>query len=141
MKQKKSDNIELQRRIRSVQDWILKDYFTTDIIESCIAKWGVSRAQAYRYLADANHEFGKVTEKNLEKRLYYHIQRRNKLLRDLDEKSKTSPAGIDAQLRILQDIADLEQLYKLKIQVEGVKGGAAIQTESTHKVIFEDYAK
>lgn len=137
----KVSNLDKTRRIAQIQEWILQDMRSVDIIDLCIKDYEISDRQAKRYIADANREFGRITEKNLERRLYYHIQRRNKLLRDLDEKSKTTPAGIDSQLRVLQDIADLEQLYKLKIEVQGVKGGAAIQTESTHKVIFEDYAK
>jgi hypothetical protein len=136
----KSDKIEKEKRIRIVQEWILQDHLTSDIVNNCVAKWGVCERQAMRYIADANKAFAKITEKRLERRLNYHIQRRNKLLRDLEEKSKKTPAGIGVQLDILQDIAKLEKLYTLKIEHSG-KDGAAIQTDSVHKVIFENYAQ
>lgn len=135
----KSDKIEKDKRIRIVQEWILQDHITTDIVNNCVSKWGVSERQAMRYLKDANDEFAKITEKKLEKRLNYHIQRRNKLLRDLEDKFKKTPAGIGVQLDILQDIAKLEKLYTLKVEHTG-KDGAAIQTDSTHRVIFENYS-
>lgn len=138
-KSDKSDNIEKEKRLRIVQEWILQDYLTSDIVNQCINKWGVTERQAYRYISNANDAFAKITEKKLERRLNYHIQRRNKLLRDLEEKQKKTPAGIGVQLNILQDIAKLEKLYTLKVEVAG-PNGAAIQTDSTHRVIFEDYA-
>ena len=131
--------LEKERRVRIVQEWILQDFLTSDIVNQCVAKWGICERQAMRYIADANKAFEKITEKRLEKRLNYHIQRRNKLLRDLDPQVKNSAAGIGVQLNILQDIAKLEKLYTLKIEHTG-KDGQAIQTDSTHRVIFEDYA-
>lgn len=135
----KVDKVEQQRRIRIVQEWILQDFPTSDIAQNCVNKWGISERHAMRYIAWANDGFAKITEKKLEKRLNYHIQRRQKLLRDLEEKYKKHPAGISVQLDILQDLAKLEKLYTLKIEHSGPDGGA-IQTESTHKVVFEDYA-
>lgn len=131
--------MEQQRRIRIVQEWLLQDFTSNDIAQQCVAKWGISERQAHRYISWANEGFAKITEKKLEKRLNYHIQRRQKMLRDLDDKYKKHPAGLSVQLDILQDIAKLEKLYTLKIEHSG-PDGAAIQTESTHKVIFEDYA-
>ncbi|HTE33026.1 MAG TPA: hypothetical protein VK666_21735 [Chryseolinea sp.] len=140
MRKPKSGDLEKEKRLRMVQEWILQDHITTDIISQCINSWDISERQAMRYLASAKIAFAKITEKKLEHRLNYHIQRRNKLLRDLDPKYRKSPPGIKVQLDVLEDIAKLEQLYKLKIEVGGPKGAAAIQTDSTHKVIFENYA-
>lgn len=118
----------------------MEDLLTSDIVTFCVIEWGISERQAMRYIADAKTGFAKITDKKLENRLNYHIQRRNKLLRDMDEAERKSPSGIKAQLDVLKDIAELEQLYTLKVEVAGPKG-AAIQTEVTHKVVFEDYAK
>lgn len=136
----KVDKLEKDKRIRIVQEWMLQDHITTDIVNKCVITWQIGERQAMRYISDAGNGFGKITEKKLEKRLNYHIQRRNKLLRDIDPKEKKTPAGIKAQLDVLKDIADLEKLYTLKIEVAG-KGGKAIQTESTHRVVFVDYAE
>lgn len=136
----KSDNLEKDKRVRIVVEWILQDHITTDIVNNCIKQWGVSERQAMRYIKDANESFAKITEKRLEKRLNYHIQRRHKLLRDLGETHKKTPSGIAVQLNILEDIAKLEKLYTIKVEHTG-ENGKPIETNSTHKVIFENYAK
>lgn len=136
----KSDILEKQRRVRIVLDWILQDHITSDIVNYSIKQWGISERQAMRYIGMANEEFSKITEKRVEKRLNYHIQRRHRLLRDLGEAHKKTPAGISVQLNILEDIAKLEKLYTIKVEHSG-QDGKPIQTESTHKVIFESYAK
>ena len=106
----KSDTLELEKRVRAVQEWILQDHISSDIIAQCVNAWGVSERQAQRYISAAQQAFAKITEKKLEHRMNYHIQRRNKLLRDLDPKFRKSPPGIKVQLDILEDIAKLDQL-------------------------------
>lgn len=138
-KDQKPDKLEMQRRIRIVQEYILQDHITTDIVNNCVKQWGISERQAMRYIAAANEAFAKITEHRLEKRLNYHIQRRHKLLRDLGEQFKKTPAGISTQLNILEDIAKLEKLYTIKVEHTG-ENGKPIETNTTHKVIFESYA-
>jgi hypothetical protein len=118
----RSDKIEKEKRLRIVQEWILQDQLSIDIIANCVAKWGISERQAKRYISEAHKIFAKITEKIAERRLNYHIQRRNKLLRDLDPKLKNTPYGITAQLNVLQDIAKLEKLYITKIEHSGENG-------------------
>lgn len=140
MRRKKIDLAEKDKRIRQVQEWLLQDFITADILRQCVTRWGVSQRQGARYLADARKTFETITEKNLAKRLNYHLHRRTKLLRDIDPKYKNQPQGIAAQLAVLRDIADLEQLYKAKLEVSG-PDGKPIKTQTTHRVIFEDYGK
>lgn len=119
---RRSDKLAREKRIRTVQEWILQDFLTTDIIKQCVATWGVSERHAMRYLKLANDAFSKITESRLEKRLNYHIARRNKLLRDLSDNAKKTPAGTSVQLAILSDIAKLEKLYTVKIEHSGKDG-------------------
>lgn len=137
----KSDKIEYEKRVRIVQEWILQDHLSSDIVDQCMNKWGVSDRQAKRYLSDAHDGFRKITERKAERRLNFHIQRRMKLIRDMDEKTKKSPAGIAAQLQVLKDIADLEQLYHIQIDLGGSKNAPPVQLETTHTVVFEKYQK
>lgn len=134
----KVDKLEMAKRIRIVQEWMLQDHITTDIINNCMKQWGISDRQAYQYLKKASEGFEQITEKKLEKRLNYHLQRRTKLLRDLDPAYKRTPEGIKAQLQVLEDIAKLEKLYTIKIEHTG-KDGAEIKTKTTHEVVFADY--
>ncbi len=115
----KIDTIEYDARIRVVQEYILMDYGKSDIVAQCVAKWGIKSRQAYNYINDAYEVFRKITEKDTEKRLSFHIQRRAKLLRDIDPAEKRTAQGTRAQLEILKDQAKLEQLYVEKIEHSG----------------------
>ena len=111
----KSNKIEKEKRVRIVQEWILQDHITTDIVDNCVAKWGISDRQAMRYIKDADNAFARITEKKLERRLNYHIQRRKKLLRDMSKDLRNTPEGTRAQQKVLEDIAKLEGLYIARI--------------------------
>ena len=80
------DKIEYEKRIRIVQEWILQDHLTSDIVAQCSNKLLVSTRQGMRYIADDHAALHRVTEKKAERRLNYHLLRRQKLLRDLEEK-------------------------------------------------------
>lgn len=118
----KADKIEYAKRVHMVQGWILQDFLASDIVEKSTDMWQVSERQAMRYLSDAHKAFQGITEKKAERRLNYHLQRRNKLLRDMEEKYRRTPTGLAIQLSILRDIAKLEQLYKIQIEHTGKDG-------------------
>lgn len=123
----KIDKIEKERRIRVVQEWILSDHTSPDIVSQAAAKWGVSVRQAYRYVADAYKGFRETNEVVVANRLHYHIQRRMKLLRDLEKKNTSH--SIKASLNILDSMAKLEGVLIDKHELTG-KDGGPIQTQS-----------
>lgn len=112
-----SDKVELQRRYRTVQEWILQDFFTSDIVTQCTNKWGVSERQAMRYVAIARTMFEDITKLKAAKRIAYHIARRQKMLRSMSDADRKTPAGIATELAIMKDIANLERLYKVELEI------------------------
>jgi hypothetical protein len=104
----KSDKIQLQKRIRAVQEWILQDFITTDIITNCINTWGVTERQAYRYLWAANRFFQERDKLSLDRKRAYYLARLKKLLRDMDPKEKTTAAGTTAIKSVLTAMAKLD---------------------------------
>jgi len=136
---KRSDKVEMERRVRTVQEYILMDYPYADIVAQCIQKWGVCDRQAKRYIQDAYDSFKATLEKNFEKRLGFHLQRRMKLLRQLDPEERRTATGVRAELLVLRDIAKLEGLYIEKHEFSG-KDGAPIPLSVTHEVVFKDYS-
>lgn len=136
-----SDKLELQKRIRHVQEWILMDYVTGDIITQCVAKWNVSDRQAYRYLWAANRFFEERDKLSLEKKRSYYLARKKKLLRDMNpEEKKTSP-GVIAVNRVLDSMAKLEGVTVNTLKLIG-DPDKPIKTESS--VAFTspiDYSK
>ena len=47
------EKIEYEKRIRVVQEWILEDWPSVDIIAQLAQKWGVGDRQSKRYIAEA----------------------------------------------------------------------------------------
>jgi len=105
---RKIDKAELQRRIRAVQDLLLQDHMTADIINHCIKTYDVSDRQAYRYLWAANKFFEDVSKVDTKRRIAYYLQRKKRLLREMDPKEKRTPAGVQAANKVLDSMAKLE---------------------------------
>jgi hypothetical protein len=108
MPKRVSDRLELQTRIRAVQEWILQDYLTCDIIANCVKTWGITERQAYRYLWAANRFFAEKDKLSLEQKRAYYLAKKKKLLRDMKPEEKKSAAGVVAVNRVLDSMAKLE---------------------------------
>lgn len=105
---RRSDKLELQKRIRVVQDYILQDHLTVDIINQCIVQWNVTERQAYRYLWAAKLFFIEKDKSDVEKKKAIYLARKKKLLRDMDPQEKKTAAGVSAINRVLDSMAKLE---------------------------------
>ncbi|MFZ4412461.1 MAG: hypothetical protein ACOYOV_05195 [Bacteroidales bacterium] len=110
-----SSLIENEKRIRSVQEWLMSGQCTTDIITQCVNLYGISSRQAYTYLKKAYKEFKKISEEQIEERRSFHIEARLKLYRDLKDKNTSKSAAVAVD--ILKDIAKLEGLYVEKQEI------------------------
>lgn len=130
----KSDKLESNNRVRTVQEWILQGFATVDIIKQCTGKWNISERQAYRIYNKAYDWFHDLRQKGSKRRLYYHMEVRLKLYRDL--KDKTSPQGARSALKILDSMAKLEGVMIEKHEVTGKDGGPIIETNTQTVVIL-----
>ena len=113
----KADKIETQRRVRVVLDWILNDQMANDIVTAGLQKWGVSERQMYRYINEANTILQEVNEDKLIGHVNFQVMRAKRALRQLDEKHKTTPAGVFAIKAMLEHIAKIQGLYIQKVEV------------------------
>ncbi|HJV19297.1 MAG TPA: hypothetical protein VJ552_05405 [Sediminibacterium sp.] len=95
-------------RVRAVQEWLLQDHQTTDIIRQGTQLWNVSKRQVQRYIDTAKEGFREANEDVIEKKKAYYIQRSKKMLRDLEARHKNTPSGIFAQMAVLQFQAKIE---------------------------------
>lgn len=110
---KKSDNIEKDKRIRQVMEWILAGHLSSDIVNTCVQQWGITQRQAYKYIRESRARFRALTEDDEKNRLAFHITARMKLFKDLIDKKQ--PDGASVALSILKDIAKIEGLYITKV--------------------------
>lgn len=103
-----STKLELQKRISYIQDLLLKDFETRDIIASAKKKWKVTERQAYRYLWAANIFFVEKSKQTLERKVAFYLARKRKLLRDLPESEVQTSTGTLVVSKILDSMAKLE---------------------------------
>lgn len=123
-KNKGSSQAETEKRIRSVQEWMMSGNSTSDIITQCCNLYGVERRQAYKYVEKAYKNFKELSDNNMEERRAFHIEARLKLYRDLKEKNTPRVAAVAVD--ILKDIAKLEGLYVDRQEIDITSDGERI---------------
>lgn len=106
----KVDNIEYEKRIRIVMEWILDDWRSVDIIAQIVIKWGVVERHAKRYVAEARKRWLKDETIIIEQKRKYKAESLKKLKRSLNERFKGTPEGIRAILMVEKEIIALEGL-------------------------------
>lgn len=106
----KVDNIEYEKRIRIVMEWILDDWRSTDIIAQIVIKWGVVERQAKRYVSEARKRWMKDESIVLEQKRKLKSESLKKLKRSLHDRYKGTPEGIRAVLMVERELIALEGL-------------------------------
>lgn len=113
----RTDEIQMEERVRMVITWILNGYFTKDIISQITTSWkGVGERMAYKYIKKARNEIKEVRAKETEDLIAWHQAARLKLYNGLDGKKTAS--GAFAAMDILKDMAKIDQLYVEKHKLE-----------------------
>lgn len=111
-------DIEVERRIRSVQEWIIADRADVDIISACIANWGVSKRQAQRYIKTAGERWKEQNEKSIHIKRATRIQATKKLINNITPELLKTPAGFNAVIRAYKFLDRLEGTTPTKQEIE-----------------------
>lgn len=123
MEKKKSDKLETSKRILKVVEWILEDKSRQDILKLCEKEFGVAWRQAERYYLKAHESFVEKNLVSLERKKGYYLQRKRKLISDMPDKQKKTPAGVQAINKVLDSMAQLDGIATTKVEVSGKDGG------------------
>jgi len=125
------DNIEWDKRIRIVQEWLIDDWSSTDIIAQINNKWGIEERQAKRYISEARSKWNEDEDELIKQKRKRKVAKLQKLSRSLDKKFIGTPAGIRSILSVEKELINLEGLRPAtKVELTG-KDGRPIQTENT----------
>lgn len=116
-----SDELVVEERVRTVMQWILKGFFTKDIVKQGSLSWNITERQVYTYLKKAKNEIRKIRSKDMKDLIAWHQGARLKLYSELD--NKKSPSGTFAAMDILKDMAKIDGVYpadkhELKLDAE-----------------------
>ena len=141
-KEKRVSNIDYEKRIRQVQEWIIDDWPSCDIVLQCVKKYDVSERHAKRYIAEATERWVDTNQEKLNAKRARRIESLKKLKRSLKEVHAGSPAGISALLRVEKELARLEGAYPTKEMIDAQAAEAAGRpvdplNPATHKLIIE----
>lgn len=117
------DKIEYEKRIRVVQEWILEDWPSSDIVSNIGMKWGVEVRQAKRYVAEARKRWVAEEDVILNQKRRLKAESLKKLKRSLKENFKGTPEGIRAILAVEKELIALEGLA-IPIKIEQSQIGA-----------------
>lgn len=129
----KTDQVEKDKRVRIVQEWLIDDWPVQDIIAQIKLKWGLEDRQAKRYIAEAREGWNEAEQEKIDQKRRRKITKLNKLVRSLRKEWEGTPQGIRAVLDVEKTIIELEGLQPAKkLEVTGEHGGP-IKTESTVK--------
>jgi len=134
---KKVDNIEYEKRIRIVQEWIIEDWPYSDIITQIKAKWGIEDRQAKRYVAEAKDRWVRDQQDVMESKRILKVEGFKKLKRSLQERYKGTPQGIFAVLSVEKEIIKLEGLERPKKLALTDNDGKSIFPAITHNINFK----
>lgn len=131
----KADNVEFERRIRAVQEWLIEDWPYQDMVASVINKWGVEERQAKRYIKVARERWVSQEQEVVDHKRRLKVQSLKKLKRSLIEKYKGTPAGIRAIVAVEKLIINLEGLEPAKkLELLGKGGGDLFENKSNEQL-------
>jgi len=117
-KENKVSNIELELRLQVVAGLICREYSPSQILryvnnppKDQFKPWNVSLQQIYNYVGKCFKTFKENIDQDIETKIAKHIAIRCDMFR-----AARSAGDMTNALKIQQDIANLEGLYKLTIE-------------------------
>ncbi len=117
---KKASNIEAEKRVFTIQGWIIDGVQDYLIIKQATTHWNISSRQAKRYLKTAYENWKSDGEISIEMKRASRIADIKQDIRTLDEKFKKTPQGLKYILDAKKELNKLEDLYPAKkIQLSG----------------------
>lgn len=136
----KTGKVEYERRVLTVQGWIIDGVPSALIIQQILLKkWCTSDRQAERMLKAARDKWIEYESDNVLERRKLKIQQLQHLKRSLQVKYKGTPEGIRAIVAVEKEIIKLDGLAApVKIEVSG-DGGKPIQQDIKCEVVFRKY--
>lgn len=135
------DKTEYERRIRTVQEWLVDDWPLGDVMSQIIKKWEVESRQAKRYIKEARERWTKAAQGEIDEKRARRIESLQKLKRSMKPEYVGTPAGMQAQLAVEKVLITLEgSAAPIKVEQSGPNGKPIEQTLTT-RVIFEDYGE
>ncbi|MEC4050653.1 hypothetical protein OX284_014535 [Flavobacterium sp. SUN046] len=114
MTKQRATAIEKEKRLFTIQGWILEGVPDRLIVKQITQLWSLDVRQAQRYIKEAYIKWSKIEGVSIEMKKEMKIAELKQLKRSLDAKYKGSPEGIRAIILVEKEIIKLEGLEQPK---------------------------
>lgn len=106
----RATKIEMERRVFTIQGWIIEGVQDHLICKNAVDKWGLSLRQAQRLVSKAYNDWKKLPGIDLDQKRLLKIAELKQSKRTLKDEFKGTPAGLKVLLDIEKEIIKLEGL-------------------------------
>ena len=134
MQNPRSTKIETEKRVFTIQGWIINGIQDYLILKNIEDQWNVGRRQAKNLLKKAYEIWHEDQEASVEQKRSLRIAELKQLARSLKDSYKGTPNGITALMQIHKEINKLEALYPAtKMIHEGSKENPIVITDAEER--------
>lgn len=116
-KEKKSTSIEKEKRIFTIQGWIIDGVQDYLILKQAQNQWGIGLRQARNYLKSAYENWKQDEDVTTDLKREAKIAELKQIKRSLKEEYKGTPQGIRAIMAVEKEIIRLEGYVVKKVDV------------------------
>lgn len=115
----KVTKIEKEKRIFTIQGWIIDGVQDYLIMKQVRSNWDLSERQAQRYITEAYKRWKKDQTIDILQRRDARIAELQQDIRGMDEKFKKTPLGLRTILAFKKEISKLEDIYPARRFLHG----------------------
>lgn len=116
----KSSQVEKEKRIFTIQGWIIDGVQDYLILKQVHQNWGIGIRQARRYVAEAYQRWKSDETISIDQRRSARIAELQQDIRSMGDEYKKTPTGLRTMLAFKKELSKLEDLYPArKIQLSG----------------------
>lgn len=128
---------EYERRVFIIQGWLVEGVQYGLILRNImLQKWAQSERHAKRMVKKARENWTSDDENDLHQKRMLKVAELQQMIRNMDDRYKKTPSGIQAMAAIQKLIIQLEGLNPpKKVEVSG-RDGRPIETSNTSKVLL-----
>ncbi|WP_034671145.1 hypothetical protein [Epilithonimonas caeni] len=126
--------VEKQKRLAEIKKWLIDEVPSSTISERIEKKYGLSKRQGDRYVAEASKYWLNQVDEDFTVKLNKRIDSLKNDIQNLSAKEKKSAKGIRTILAIKKEISRLEGLYPVKkVQHSGDKDNPVVVNSTSFK--------
>jgi hypothetical protein len=118
----KSTKLETEKRVFTIQGWIINGVQDYLILKNIEQEWGVGRRQAKNLLQKAYSIWHEDQEATVEQKRALRIAELKQNIRSMKDQYKGTPQGMTAVNQIQKEINKLEGIYPVhRVMIQGDK--------------------